>query len=81
MGNSIYILLEKEPLLRSLSMKEGRIVYSSMGHLFVVRGNNYVSITEQPLLNKGERVENLTKIQYSLFYKIAKNYVNKNGSK
>ncbi len=74
----MYILSETK-LLPSLNKIDGRITYDSLGNLYVTDKFTYRKITRLSLLTKDETVENLTDIQYKLFFKIANHHVNTQG--
>jgi hypothetical protein len=74
----MYILSETK-LLPALNKIDGRIVYDSVGNLFVTDKTSYRKIPRLSLLHKDEIVEDLTDMQYNLFFKIAKYHVNTQG--
>lgn len=76
--NSLYVLTEKK-FIPALNKVDGRIVYDSNGDLFITDKFTYRKITRYSILANNETVDNLTETQYDLFFKIARNYVSKQG--
>ena len=65
----------------ALNKIDGRIVYNSRGELFITEGYKYRLLMSKSILVDNEVVEELTDLQYTMFYKIATKYVTTQGYK